>query len=82
MNRTAFLGWLAVGIATIVSSLWAFWGVFEAFHEGWYFPSLASNVLLTVKYLTLMLTSIALSVIALRWPRAGGNAMTPARCSA
>ncbi len=72
MNRTAFLGWLAVGIATIVSSLWAFWGVFEAFHEGWYFPSLARNVLLTVKYLTLMLTSIALSVIALRWPRAGG----------
>ncbi len=73
MTRTVLLGWVAVGIAAVISSLWAFWGVFESFHEGWYFPSLSKNLLLTLKYLTLMLTFMILSVIAIRWPRLGGG---------
>jgi hypothetical protein len=73
MTRAAILGWIAVVISTIVSSLWAFWGAFESFHEGWYFKSLAPNLLLTVNYLALMLIFVVLSVIALRWPRAGGS---------
>jgi len=73
MYRATVSGWLAVGIATILSSLWAFWGVYESFHEGWYFASLAQNLLLTARYLTLMLIFLALSVIALRWPRGGGS---------
>jgi hypothetical protein len=72
MSRRAILGWVAVGISTVLSSLWAFWGVFESFHEGWYFESLTRNLVLTVKYLTLMLSLVALSVTALRWPRVGG----------
>jgi hypothetical protein len=65
-------GWIAVGIATVISSLWAFWGVYESFHEGWYFESLAENLVLTGRYLTLMLSFMTLAVIAIRWPRAGG----------
>jgi len=67
------LGWIAVGISTLISSLWAFWGIYETFHEGWYFRSLSQNLGLSLAYLALMLVLVALSVIALRWHRAGGG---------
>jgi hypothetical protein len=73
MRKVVVLGWLAVGISTFLSSLWAFWGTYETFHEGWYFKSLSQNLALTVEYLALMLILVALSVIALRWPRMGGS---------
>jgi hypothetical protein len=65
------LGWLAVGIAAILSSLWAFIGAYESFHEGWYFDSLAENLVLTAKYLGLPLIFIGLAAAALRLPRVG-----------
>jgi hypothetical protein len=73
MKRARLLGWIAVGISTTISSFWAFWGAFESFHEGWYFQSLAQNLVLTVKYMALMLIFVVLSAVALRWPRAGGS---------
>jgi len=73
VRKGVILGWVAVGISTLISSLWAFWGAFESFHEGWYFKSLSQNLTLTVRYMALMLVFVALSLIALRWPRAGGG---------
>jgi hypothetical protein len=73
MRNRVISGWIAVGISILISSLWAFWGVFESFHEGWYFESLSQNLGLTLKYMALMLVFVVLSVIALRWPRAGGS---------
>jgi hypothetical protein len=73
MRKVVTLGWIAVGLATFVSGLWAFWGVYESFHEGWYFKSFSQNLTLAVKYLAIMLVSMALAVIALRWPRTGGS---------
>jgi hypothetical protein len=73
MRKVVVLGWLAVGISTFISSLWAFWGIYESFHEGWYFKSLSQNLALTTAYLALMLVLVALSVIALHWPRTGGS---------
>ncbi len=67
------LGWLAVGIATILSSLWAFIGAYESFHEGWYFESLAENLVLTGKYLGLPLIFIGLAAAALRLPGVAKN---------
>lgn len=72
MKKAAVLGWIAVGISTVISSLWAFWGAYESFHEGWYFESLGPNLVLTAKYFALALIFLALSVVALRLPRAGG----------
>jgi len=43
MRKAMILGWTAVGIATLASSLWAFFGIYETFHEGWYFRSLSQN---------------------------------------
>ncbi len=73
MKKAAILGWIAVGISTTISCLWAFWGAYESFHEGWYFKSLAENLVCTAKYLTLMLIFVVLSAIPLRWPRVGGS---------
>jgi hypothetical protein len=30
------LGWIAVGFSIAISSVWAYWGISEAFHEGWH----------------------------------------------
>ncbi len=73
MDRKLIIGWAAVGFSTIISCLWAFWGIFENFHEGWYNESLIQNLELMITYLTLMTIFIALSLAALRWPRVGAS---------
>jgi hypothetical protein len=73
MNRVSIQGWISVGICTLFSSVWAFWGAFESFHEGWYFRSLGDNLFLTFKYLALALLFTAFSVIPLGWPRIGAT---------
>jgi hypothetical protein len=68
------LGWLAVGLSTLAACFWAFWGIIENFHEGWYHPSLGMNlVLMVVQYLFAMLVFVGAALVAIRWPRAGGS---------
>ena len=67
-------GWIAVGISTVISSIWAFWGIIENFHEGWYFESLWMNLaMMFVQYLSPMLIFIAVTLVSLKWPRLGGS---------
>jgi hypothetical protein len=73
MKKAAILGWIAVCTSTTYATVWAFWGAYESFHEGWYFQSLASNLVLTFKYFALMLIFVVLSVISIRLPRVGGS---------
>ncbi len=50
--------------------MWAWWGSNESFHEGWYFASIWRNVgLMFVQYLSPMLITMLVSVVAFRWPR-------------
>jgi hypothetical protein len=35
MNPANLLGWIGVVLVTLASSFWAWWGINEAFHEGW-----------------------------------------------
>lgn len=66
------VGWLAVAVATGIACLWAFWGIIENFHEGWYLPSLAQNLeLMVVQYLSFLAIFLALALLALRWPIPG-----------
>jgi hypothetical protein len=67
----SFAWWSAVGFATTITGMWAFWGSFEAFHEGWYFKTLAENLVCTAQYLELMMIFLVLSAVALRWRRVG-----------
>ncbi len=64
------LGWAAVAFSTGIACFWAFWGVNENFHEGWYSRSVWQNLaLMLVQYLAPMLLVMAVSAVALRWPR-------------
>ncbi len=52
------LGWLAVALSTSIASFWAFWGIIENFHEGWFHESLLLNVgLMFVQYLSPVISS-------------------------
>ncbi len=57
---------LALALCVLVICLWTFWGVTEMFHEGWYAP------FEWLFYLLPAGVSLALTLIALTWPRIGG----------
>ena len=68
-----FLGWSAVGLSTLAGCFWAFWGVIENFHEGWFHRSLWMNLgLMLAQYLLLMEMFVGAALVAIRWPRIGG----------
>ena len=68
------LGWVSVGLSTLAASFWAFWGIIENFHEGWFFPSLWANLgLMVLQYLSPMILFLAVALVAIRWPRIGGG---------
>lgn len=68
------LGWIAVGLSTLAASFWAFWGIIENFHEGWYYRSVAMNLaMMVVQYLMPMLVFAGAGLIAIRWPGLGGG---------
>jgi hypothetical protein len=69
------LGWLAVAFSTLVASVWAFWGIIENFHEGWFHESLLSNLgLMFIQYLSPVIIFVSLTLLAIAFPRIGGAA--------
>lgn len=72
--RTApLLGWTAVSVSVLFTSLWAFWGIIENFHEGWYSYSLWNNLALMIgQYLIAMFVFLGFGLISIKWPRIGG----------
>jgi hypothetical protein len=73
-NTVNIVGWIAVVISTVITGFWAFWGIIENFHEGWYFESLWLNLgMMFVQYLGPMLIFMAVSLISIFWPRFGGS---------
>ncbi len=66
------LGWLGVAITVIFSGLWAYWGAFENFHEGWYSTSFWENVgMLLFQYLLFTIVFVLLALIILKWKKIG-----------
>jgi hypothetical protein len=71
-KQQQIFGWTAVAISTIVTCFWAFWGIVENFHEGWYYQSWMSNLgLMITQYLSPMLLFLTVTLIAIYWPRIG-----------
>jgi hypothetical protein len=67
-------GWIAIGISTIITCIWAFWGIIENFHEGWYYESWLSNIgLMFFQYLSPMLIFMGVTLVSIYWPRLGGS---------
>ena len=72
LDKRLIVGWIAVGISTVITCFWAFWGIIENFHEGWYYESVLSNVgLMFVQYLSPMLIFMGVTLISIVWPRVG-----------
>jgi len=60
----------ALALSVLVTCLWVVWGVLEMFHEGWYAP---------FQWLLFLLpagATLALTLIALRWPGVGAILLT------
>ena len=63
-----------MGISILITCIWAFWGIVENFHEGWYFESWLSNLgLMFVQYLSPMLLFMGVTLVSIIWPRFGGS---------
>jgi hypothetical protein len=74
LDKRQIVGWIAVGLSTVITCVWAFWGIIETFHEGWYFESLLSNVgLMFLQYLSPMVIFMGVTLISIYWPRFGGG---------
>jgi hypothetical protein len=71
-TKRRVIGWTAVAISTIVTCFWAFWGIIENFHEGWYYQSWMTNLgLMITQYLSPMLLFLTATLVAIYWPRIG-----------
>ena len=74
IDKRQLAGWIAVGLSTIIICFWAFWGIIENFHEGWFYESWFSNVgLMFAQYLSPMLLFMGATLISIFWPRLGGG---------
>ncbi len=68
------VGWTAAGLSTAITCLWAFWGIIENFHEGWFYDSLSKNLgLMFIQYLSPLLIFMALAFLSIAWPRLGSG---------
>lgn len=73
-DKRQVVGWIAVVLSTAVTCFWAFWGIIETFHEGWYYESWLANVgLMFFQYLSPMLIFMGVTLLAIGWPRLGGG---------
>ncbi len=72
-NKTRkIIGWIGVFITIFFSSLWAYWGAFENFHEGWYSSSLLENIfMLLVQYMSFTIVFVLLALVSLKWKKVG-----------
>ncbi|NOK63788.1 MAG: DUF1566 domain-containing protein [Chloroflexi bacterium AL-W] len=74
LNKSRIGGWIAVSISIGITSFWAFWGIIENFHEGWFYESWLWNVgLMFAQYLSPMFIFMGISLVAIYWPRIGGS---------
>lgn len=74
IDKRRIAGWAAVGFSTVITCVWAFWGIIENFHEGWYSESIFSNLgLMFAQYLSPMLIFMGATLVAIFWPRLGGG---------
>lgn len=72
MRKRRILGWVGVSITLIFSSIWAYWGAYENFHEGWYSASIWENIFMfLLQYMLFPIVFVILALIALKWKKIG-----------
>jgi hypothetical protein len=72
MLKRQIIGWIAVTLSIVLTCVWAFWGVIETFHEGWYHESWLVNVgMMLLQYLSPMILFLVATLVSIRWPKTG-----------
>src|SRR6056297_1047267 len=67
-----FAGWVAVAVSTVISSLWAYWGIVENFHEGWYYDNFFMNVAMMFgQYLLIPIIFMLIAYLSIKWHKLG-----------
>ena len=68
----SIIGWVGVSITVILSSIWAYWGAVENFHEGWYSLSIWDNLFMFIfQYMIFTIGFVLLGLVTLRWKKLG-----------
>jgi len=72
-RKIKIINWVTIVFILFLSGFWAFWGIIENFHEGWYFVSLWKNIALSlIQYLSMTLILTILALVSIRWHKIGG----------
>jgi hypothetical protein len=72
MKFKTIIGWITASISFLILVLWTYWGINEAFHEGWFHTSFLKNLGLTfIQYLSIPIIFLVISLIALYYKRIG-----------
>lgn len=75
LKRQKIIIWIAIFTSAVFANLWAYWGINENFHEGWYFVSFWDNVLLMFgQYLLMPIGFMLLAAISIKWNKIGSLA--------
>lgn len=66
------LGGITYILILLIIIIWTYWGINEAFHEGWYHVSLLENLSLTfIQYLSIPIIFLSFSLIAIYYKKMG-----------
>jgi len=72
MKKNMIIGWITTAVTLSIICFWSYWGINEAFHEGWYHTSLLQNLSMTIlQYLSIPIIFIILSLIAMNYKKIG-----------
>jgi hypothetical protein len=68
------IGWITAIISFLIVGFWSYWGINEAFHEGWYHTSLLQNLSLTfIQYLSIPVVFLTVLLIAMNYKKIGSG---------
>lgn len=70
-------GYVAAGLMILITTVWTYWGVAEMYHEGWW-----GAWYNRLPYLVPGAICLALTLVALTWPRLGGANFCHRECAA
>lgn len=67
MKTKITIGKISFTFLLVLTSIWAFWGIIENFHEGWFYASFWKNIaLMFIQYLSPFLIFMLFSLISIR----------------
>ncbi|MGD9605282.1 MAG: DUF1566 domain-containing protein [Bacilli bacterium] len=68
----SIIGWIGIILTIFISSLWAYWGSIENFHEGWYAESIWENLFMFFfQYILITIVFVVLAIVSLKWKLIG-----------